>query len=105
VQVFAPPIVSASSAIPADFNLARVHSDKAGLLRIQVDCPASDIGEIVVCGHGTARLYRLQPLAALPDQPIAMERARDLMTLHIGSATLGPGCFGKCAGIGLRLPF
>jgi hypothetical protein len=99
------PIAAASPAAPPDFSVARVQADKAELPRIRIDCPRSDTAEIVVCGRGTARLYRLQPLPALPARPIAMERVRDFLTLHIGSATLGPGCFGKCAGIGLRIPF
>jgi len=106
VQASPPPIVALSPGIPADFSIDHVRPDNAGgLLRAHIDCPNSGADEIVVCGRGTARMDRLRSLPALPEEPIAMERLRDKMTLHIGSATLGPGCFGKCAGIGLRIPF
>ena len=92
-------------AAPPPMAVASVQAEGAAELpRIQIGCPQVGSGDVVVCGRRTASRYRLQPLPALPVQPIAMERLRDRMTLHIGSATLGPGCSGRCAGISLRVP-
>lgn len=106
MQAAAPPIVAVSPDIPADFSLADIRSDEAfELPRILIDCPEGESNEIVVCGRGTARLYRLEPLPSLPVEPTAMARAGELMTLHLGPIEIGPGCSPDCAGISLRIRF
>jgi hypothetical protein len=107
VQAAPPPIVAPSPEIPADFRVTRVRPDKpAEPLRIQIDCPKSDSDEIVVCGRGDARRYRLEPLPSLPDEPTAMDRVGQHMTLHLGPVEIGALCSsGKCSGFGLRLRF
>jgi hypothetical protein len=87
--------------------VTRVGPDNpAELPRIHIDCPKSDSGDIVVCGRGDARRYRLEPLPTLPDEPTAMDRVGQHMSLHLGPVELGVLCTsGKCSGFGLRLRF
>jgi hypothetical protein len=106
VQAPAPPFVAAMPAIPPDFSVARLQPDnRFELPHIRIDCPESAPGEIVVCGSGTGPLYRLQPLPPPPDDPTAMAKAGQFMTLHLGPIEIGPGCSPQCAGISLRIRF
>jgi hypothetical protein len=106
VQAAAPPTVAVSPLVPADFDVASLRSDKAAERPfILADCPRSGSDEIVVCGHGFPRSYRLQPLPPLPADATAMEKAGQMMTLHLGPVEIGPGCSPECAGISLRIRF
>jgi hypothetical protein len=106
VQAPPPPVVATIPAIPADFSVARLRPDKPfEPPRILIDCPESVPGEIVVCGFGAGRLYGLQPLPPPPDDPTAMAKAGQFMTLHLGPIEIGPGCSPDCAGISLRIRF